>query len=226
MRQYIRELEIDDVRQHYSNRVETHRTLRQLFEQAEVDKFVDLALGISDPSGNYSARVHEVPMGPRILSECQASDVFELARKLDAVEKNHVPLTIRNERIRYLKISIGSEMAMMLRPNELWVGNKRTYWASLLVESGDLQRANEQLELYYDRDDDGEMDYLIWSDLYLRIENQLLDLGREAAKIAREAGVKPGRHQFLWPDAVAGYLFDRFASRPGRRKRKRPAGKL
>ncbi|MEX2171029.1 MAG: hypothetical protein WD851_17045 [Pirellulales bacterium] len=212
LQQCLLKLDMEEVAEVYARRVQTHRELRRLFEAENIKEFVDLALGISDSTGNYSATEHKVQMGSLILSECQPWDVFELARKLDQVEKKYLPLTIQNEDIRNLKISIGSEMAMMLRPNELWVGNKRTYWASLLVEHGNHQRANEELELYYDRE--GEMPYEIWSYLYLRVESQLLDLGREAAKVAGKSGIKPGSLCFMWADAVATNLFGTLAFKP------------
>ena len=65
--------------------------------------------------------------------------------------------------ISYLKISVGSEIAMMLKPDIHWVGNKRTIWSHLLVKHGMNQRpANQELRLYYARDDDSEMDYSLW----------------------------------------------------------------
>ena len=212
LQECLQKMDAKEVAEIYSRRFQIHRKLRRLFETESVEDFVNLALGISDSTGNYSATEHPIQMGRLILSETQPSDVFELAQKLDQVDKKHLPITIEKEGIRNLKISIGSEMAMMLRPNELWVGNKRTYWASLLVEHGNHKKANDQLELYYDRE--GEMPYEIWTYLYLRAEEQLRDLGRAAGEVATESGIEPGARIFLWADAVATNLFGTLAFKP------------
>ncbi len=57
------------------------------------------------------------------------------------------------------------------------------------------------------------MDYPVWRDLYLRVGPDLLTLGQRAADVARTQGVEPGGPRYMWPDAVANFLFDRFARR-------------
>ena len=52
------------VRRHYDDRVSVSRTLVQLYNQKSVKQFADLALGISDLDGNYSAAEHG--LGPKI----------------------------------------------------------------------------------------------------------------------------------------------------------------
>jgi hypothetical protein len=53
------------VRQHYDERVSISRTLLQLYNRKSVKKFANLALGISDADGNYSAAEHG--LGPKVL---------------------------------------------------------------------------------------------------------------------------------------------------------------
>jgi hypothetical protein len=57
------------------------------------------------------------------------------------------------------------------------------------------------------------MDYQVWRDLYLRVGQDLVTLGQRAADVARTQGVEPGGFRYLWPGAVANFLFDRFARR-------------
>lgn len=210
----LNELDMGEVRDHYVMREQLHWRLRELFEAGDVRLYDRLALGITEGPGNYSASEHV--MGPRILAVAGAEqDVFDLATAIEAcVAVNRLPTVIYERNITNLKISVGSEMAMMLRPDIFWVGNKRTIWSQLLVSHDMNQRpANEALRLYYSRDDDSEMDYPVWRDLYLRVGPDLLTLGQRAAEVARTQGVEPGGFRYMWPDAVANFLFARFARR-------------
>ncbi len=211
----IYDLDMEAVRNHYFVREQAHRRGRELFEAGDVTGFVNLALGITEDAGNYSAAEHGV--GPRILSASPsaARDVFALATTIwGCPNTNHLPTIIYRPAINYLKISIGSEIAMMLKPDCHWVGNKRTIWSHLLVfHQMDQRRANEALRLYYARDDDSEMDYEVWRDLYLRVGPDLLALGAMATAAAENQGVQPGALRYMWPDAVATFLFDKYARR-------------
>ena len=132
MDEIIAQLDMQEVREHYLERERTHTTLRQLFAAGAVHDFVQLALGIANPAGNYSAAEHR--LGPKILSESSETDVFDLAAAIDACPNtNHLPDLIYRHSLAYLKISIGSEIAMMLKPNSHWVGNVRTIWSSLFL---------------------------------------------------------------------------------------------
>jgi hypothetical protein len=139
--------------------------------------------------------------------------VFDLATAIEnCPNTNRLPRVIYEAAIPNLKISVGSQIAMMLKPHCHWVGNKRTIWSHLLLKHGmDQRRANRELRLYYQRDEYSEMAYEVWRDLYLRVGPDLLTLSERAAHVARAQGVEPGRLLYLWPDAVATFLFDRFA---------------
>ena len=129
----LNDMDMAEVRDHYLMRERLHRRLRQLFEAGDLHEYVRLALGITEGPGNYSASEHV--MGPRILAATGAEqDVFDLATAIEAcVAVNRLPTVIYERNIANLKISVGSEMAMMLRPDVFWVGNKRTIWSHLLV---------------------------------------------------------------------------------------------
>jgi hypothetical protein len=210
----LNDLDMGEIRDHYVMRERIHRRLRGLLEIGNTREFVRLALGMTDGAGNYSASEHG--MGPRILAVRGAEEeVFDLGIAVDENEVvNRLPTIIYERSIANLKISVGSEMAMMLKPDVHWVGNKRTIWTHLLVRHNmDETRANEALRLYFTRDDDSEMDYEIWRDLYLAVGPDLLTLGQRAVVVAETQQVEAGRHRYLWPDAVATFLFDRHAGR-------------
>jgi len=207
----IAELDMADVREHYLLREGTHNTLRQLFDAGRVDEYVNLALGITNPAGNFSAAEHG--LGPRILDENSHQDVFALATEIELCPNtHHLPDLIYRHRLPFLKISVGSEIAMMLKPNVNWVGNVRTIWSHLLIKhNGKRSKANQELKLYKDGERDSEMEYVIWRDIYLALEPNILTVGRLASEAAAAQNATPGALRFMWPDAVASFLFDRFA---------------
>jgi len=211
----LTDLDMGAVLDHYLLRERTHRSLRQLYEAGNVPEYVRLALGITEDAGNYSAAEHNI--GPKILAASASAEqaVFHLATAIETCPTvNRLPTVIYEQSNSNLKISVGSEIAMMLKPDCHWVGNKRTIWSHLLVFHGMNQsKANEALRLYYARDDDSEMSYDIWRDLYLRVGPDLLTLGQRAAVAAESQGIQPGSLRYMWPDAVATFLFDRFARR-------------
>lgn len=176
-----------------------------------VEEYVNLALGITNPGGNYSAAEHG--LGPRIIDQNTHQDVFKLATEIEACPNtHHLPDLIYNHRLPYLKISVGSEIAMMLKPDVHWVGNVRTIWSHLLIKhNGMRSKANQELKLYKDDQRDSEMEYRIWRDIYLALEPNILTVGRLASEAAATQNVTPGTLRFMWPDAVASFLFDQFA---------------
>lgn len=211
MKATIAQLDMATVREHYLVRENVHADLSRLFAAGQIEEYVKLALGISDPAGNYSAAEHG--LGPRILDENSYDDVFDLATEIEACPNaHHLPELIYRHQLPYLKISVGTEIAMMLKPDVHWVGNVRTIWAHLFVKhGGNRTKANQELKLYRDDQRDSEMDYQIWRDIYLALEQSILTVVRLAAEVAADQGVTPGPLRFMWPDAVASFLFDQFA---------------
>ena len=110
----------------------------------------------------------------------------------------------------YLRISIGSEIAMMLNPDKYWVGNVRTIYSHLLLKhNGNQQRTDEELQLY--REPDGsrpsEMEYKIWRDLYLPLENSLKSIAVMGDSEAKKQGSSKEQYKFLWADAICSMLY-------------------
>ncbi len=201
------------VRKHYFRRKRAHRMLRDFFESRQVHEFAQLALGISNPAGNYSAAEHG--MGPIILARGSDSDILDLARDIDASSSvSHLPHIIYNKAIDRLKISIGSEIAMMLFPKRHWVGNVRTIWSHLVIKHRMNERlANQELQLYHDGERESDLTYEIWQYVYLEMEENIKTLGRIAAEAADRQGIRPGRLRYMWADAVASQMFEQFSSR-------------
>ncbi|MBL7209202.1 MAG: hypothetical protein ISS52_03815 [Dehalococcoidia bacterium] len=199
------------VRDHYNHRVDIHRELRRAFEQHDISRYVPLALGISENAGNYSAAEHV--LGPRVLQHSTPEQVFDLAARLFACNSPaEIPRTIYNAKLPYLKISVGSEMAAMLRPDVFWVTNVRTVWAHLVIKhDGDITLANEELSLYRDQDSDSGMDYSIWSEIHGLVGPSLLRLADLGSEAATKQNNEPGDLTFLWADAIADTLYVKYS---------------
>ncbi|MBN1850683.1 MAG: hypothetical protein JW932_19085 [Deltaproteobacteria bacterium] len=204
----IEHISMVDVRSHYDSRIEIHKILKNRLLNGDVQGYVNLALGIEDPKGNYSA--DEYKLGPQILSESTPSAVFRLAQELFSCHSvTQIPKIIYDSNITYLKISVGSEMATMLRPDYFWVGNVRTIWASLLIKhKWNYDKADKELELYRDNDILSEMAYPKWRDIYLSLEPNLDKLIAIGNRYASKVGVKAGKMKYLWADAIANALYE------------------
>jgi hypothetical protein len=201
-------LDFSAIRDHYNTREETHVRLLQLFTDRNINDYLQLALGVSDATGNYSAA--EYNLGPLILSNNTTNSIFGLAQDLFSCEKiTHVPNIIHARNLNYLKISVGSEIGTMLRPDEIWIGNRRTIWSHLIIKHNWNSRiANEELELYRDDDRNAEMNYRVWRDIYLSLDASLEELLLNANEEARIQNIQPGRRKYLWADAIASELYD------------------
>ena len=118
--------------------------------------------------------------------------------------------TIYSARIPNLKISVGSEIAMMVRPETFWVANTRSIWAHLLVKhSFDYVKANEELRLYRDPERSSEMDYRLWKSIYIVMEKDLIRLGQLGETEAIAQKVKRGEDRNIWFDAIANAIYEK-----------------
>ena len=203
-------IKMDVVLKHYQGRLAAHQKLIHLFQSNNIDEYTELALGISSPEGNYSASEHN--LGDPVLKRNTKESVFKLANQLIALHNaHHLPHTIyKVANLPYLRISIGSEMAMMLNPDKYWVGNVRTIYAHLLLKhNGDRSIADEELHLY--REPNGrrpsEMEYQIWRDLYLSLENSLQRIAKMGNEEALKQGIAAGKHVYMWADAISSHIY-------------------
>lgn len=208
MQKLLDELDFEDVHANYDERMRVHRLLRRRLRAGMICSFVELALGIDEPSGNFSA--HEHGLGRMILAESEAAVVFDFAKALAACPPNEdLPSFVQNAGIPYLKIGVGSEMACLLRPKEFWVTNVRTIWAHLVLKHhGSVNLANEELGLYRDSERDSEMEYEIWGDLHRRLAPAMRRLGEEGASSSQHQGLIAPSFDYLWADAVANGLYE------------------
>lgn len=201
------------VRELYDRRMNAHWILLERFNEGHVTPYVELALGIEDKCGNYSAA--EWGLGPKIRLLSADGLIFELARKLfDCKSAEEIVETIyKKAELPNLKISVGSEMAMMLRPDSFWVTNRRTMWSQLVLKyKGDTPKANEELSLYnlHDKDMDSEMDYQTWCAMHPSMGPSLRDLATLGRQVAMARSVEPGDLTYLWADAIADTMYNEF----------------
>ncbi|MCK4532644.1 hypothetical protein KAU39_02560 [bacterium] len=189
----------------YKERKDIHKKLVDLLEKKRDDEYIKLALGITDPMGNFSADEHN--LGPQILTQNRSESIVKLAQNLRCcLDVSHIPDTIYKANLNNLKISVGSEMAMMLRPQDFWVANVRTIWAHLLIKHEcDRKKANKELELYRDNDMNSKMAYELWKYIYLSMETHLNKIYKEV-KIMKKA---PEQFKYLWIDSICNQCYER-----------------
>jgi hypothetical protein len=197
------------VHQHYLERETAHRRLLRLHQGKLIDPFVDLAIGISDPNGNYSAAEHGI--GPKILgTNANARQrVYDLSSRFLAVTHGRqVPPLIKSAGISYLQIGVGSEISCMMNPKVCWIANSRTIWAHLLIKhKNNYGKADDELALYRDNDATSEMAYQIWVAIHKTMEPDMVRLAALGDQEAGARGIQPGSLKYLWADAVANALY-------------------
>ena len=200
-------LDMNEAYTHYKKRAALHKELNRTLYQSDPATFVNLALGISDPAGNYSAS--EYHSGPSVVQANGIPSVLELAKKLNVCQlPAKIPEIIANSRLKHLQISIGSEMSMMLQPKKFWTANVRTVWASLLIKYGDnYSEAEEELKLYRNSSGDSAMDYSAWAAMHPTLEIPLSRLYHLGVEEATRQNVKHGNRIYLWADAIADMLY-------------------
>lgn len=202
------------VRQHYDDRVNVSRTLVKLQKQNAVTQFADLALGISDIDGNYSAAEHH--LGPKILYPQHnlnaAQRIFDLAATFaELKDARTVPDLISLANLRYLKIGVGSEISCMMNPNVCWVANTRTIWTHLVIKHNDnIETADKHLQLYRDSDGTSEMDYQMWAAIHAELRVALTRIAEDGQAKALKKKLTPGTITYIWADAIASALYGEY----------------
>lgn len=200
-------IKMRDVRRNYLDRRAVGEELRNFLVSGPAIKFAELALGLSNPTGNYSAAEHA--LGPKILSHRSPTAIKILAQTIVGCNTATSMLDeIYQANIPWLKVGVGSEMAMLLKPKEFWVANTRTVWAHLLLKHKfSLSKANEELQLYRSGDQNSEMTYKIWRAIYLELGSSVVGLTARGNIEAARQSVTPGKRQNLWFDSIANALY-------------------
>jgi hypothetical protein len=198
-----------DVRQHYDVRVQVHKNLLKFQQQKTIEKFTNLALGISDNDGNYSSAEHG--LGPKVLAFNAHAEqrVFDLAGEFVSLADAHrVPELIKGARLKCVQIGVGSEISCMVNPSVCWVANTRTNWTHLVVKHGyDVTKADDELTLYREADVTSEMAYDAWTEIHAKLDVALTHVAKLGQEQARKANVPPGNITYIWADAIASHLY-------------------
>ncbi len=130
-----------------------------------------------------------------------------MAEKLLAAQNpQRIPNIIREESIPYLKVGVGSEMAMLLKPDLFWTCNIRTIWAHFAMETS-VQNANDLANAYHDKMP-SDMDYLKWKEIFPLVGSSMEKLASLGDNLARAKGIEPGDVMFLWADAIANSAYN------------------
>jgi hypothetical protein len=191
------------VRRQYDVRLQVSERLIRLLSLNNAAEFARVAMGISDPNGNYSAREHG--LGPRILAENPnaAELIMSLACKLANLQfGSELSEAVSQAAITNLGIAVGSELGCLMNPKICWITNRRTVWAYYLLKNRGLyQSANEATKLSAEHG---------WSAFHDDIQQVLLNLAGAGSQLARAANIEPGGLVYLWGDAIANELYERY----------------
>jgi len=197
-----------DIWIHYRDRKQVSDKLQSLIYSQEQIEYSELAVGVSNPLGNYSANEHN--LGWKVLDGNQVSSIFRLGESFltPDLKARVIPDLIYEANLSYLKISVGSEMACLLAPEKYWVGNVRTIWVHLLSKyDGDFVKANKELEFYRLDESSSEMYYPLWKCIYPQMGADLRKVMSLATDLAKEQGAKV-ENTYLWVDAVCSHLYE------------------
>ncbi len=197
---------------HFRNRVMISQELLSLHDAGKVEAFATLAVGITgDGVGNYSAAEHPILKLGISENNKWKERVYRLAAGFRTLtEASQVPTLIADARIKYLQISVGSEMSCMVNPDVCWVCNVRTIWLHL-AWSRSPGNAEELLKLFREGAADSEMAYMRWADEYHpKLRQTLIDVAVEGKNRANTQGIMPDGKLFLWADAIASYAYGRY----------------
>jgi hypothetical protein len=193
----------------YESRYKIYQTLLKAFQGNDTHGYVELALGIKNRGGNYSAA--EYGLGPKILNQSSPQRVFQMAEKLYACnDPKQILDIIYKESIPNLKVSVGSEMAALLKPDLFWVVNARTIWAHFVIEKKKVESANLILSAYHE-DMPSDMEYNKWKQIYPFVGPSMTTLASIGADIAKLNGITPGIIKFLWADAIADTAYNKYS---------------
>ena len=205
---YVTDLNFRDVLDQYNVRVAMSTRLISHLNSDRKQEYIGLALGMDDMHGNYSARDHD--LGPKILAGRSPDTVFAFAKQLQSVKDSlDLQHLIYKANIPYLNISVGTEIALMLQPSVHWVANSRSIWSHLLVKHRSISKAKEELKLYRDGFDNGEMAYRLWCAIHTDMHANVCLLSDLGTAAALDQGVEPGEDDYLWADAVSNALYER-----------------
>lgn len=196
---------------HYRQRAKTGAQLRGFLESRQVRQFAELAIGLSDATGNYSAAEHPKIRASIPMNLNWQGRVFNLATQFVPLnDAGQVPALIEKANLDYLKISVGSEISCMVNPQVCWVCNRRTIWTHLAWTRG-FGEAEQLLEAFKQGDSDSEMAYSNWAAAFHpELGGSLREIAEEGGKLSLAASIPPGGLTFLWADAIASQAYDNY----------------
>jgi hypothetical protein len=200
------------VKSHFALRLKMSRWLSEMLTEENVSGFARLAVGETDPSGNYSASEHG--LDPYILSENLniERNLFNLGRKfLGAATASEIPELIRRAQIKYLQIGVGSEMSCMVNPNLCWVANTKTIWSHLVVANDfNVGTANQALTFYRVSDSASPMAYPMWAAIHAEMRDSMMRICEIGQDIVPDLCSEISTARFLWADAISCKLYDEY----------------
>ncbi|MGH8013623.1 MAG: hypothetical protein ACREQ4_14095 [Candidatus Binataceae bacterium] len=144
-------------------------------------------------------------MGPRILGENPDATerIINLAREFRELRSGEdVDEALDRAATANVGIAVGSEMTCLMNPTARWITNRRTVWVYYLLRNdGNYRSANEATKISAEQG---------WSGFHLEVRQTLLNLAAAGDIVARGYGVTPGELTYLWADAIANEMYERY----------------
>jgi hypothetical protein len=200
------------VREHYDDRMALSHTLGKYQRQGDVNRYAHLAVGATDPQGNHSASEHG--LSGAILTYVTNQQIFDLGTALLQATNGNILGTIFNADIKNVKASVGTEMGMMLRPNQLYCTNARSVFGARSVQNG-IENALDIINTYKElgKTGEGPEDQRgIWAPFHEEVGPNLVSLVNLANPRSLEQGIAPGDNVYLWADSISNELYNEFYS--------------
>ena len=194
------------VKSDYDERVAINQQLLGYLRSGMAEEYAELAVGFSSPSGNRLATNYG--LAKEILEANQSEALLKLGQALFGCAPADIYGVITSSPLPALDADIAIEMAMMLRPQEIWPISAEIEWACALVESAlDESVANQKLTDFMK----GAADAGVGSEFLFNQHRDLQAAMNALAKKGKEEAVRqevrPGLITYLWADSFARELY-------------------
>ena len=194
------------VKAEYDERVAINQQLLGYLRTGMAKEYAELAVGFSSPSGNRLATNYG--LAKDILEANWPDSLHKLGMALFTCAPSEIYSVITTDPLPMVDGDICIEMAMMLRPQEIWPISAEIVWACALVDSAlEELTANQKLsEFMAGAATAGSgSDFLF--DQHRELQAPVNALAKKGKEEAVRQEVRPGLITYLWADSFARELY-------------------
>ena len=137
-----------------SSRKRAHKKFKSLIKMASDKEIAEYAIGDINWDANYSAqerRQHGFKLSRAVKWDVDWKiKVADLTKELNITPRGKLLETLRQHPIKFLKVSIASEIAMVLHPDTHCLINKRTVFGMYLIKFKKMKKADSLISALKD----------------------------------------------------------------------------